>query len=107
MKWLSILAAVLLPPLGLIAFADGAVGRAMAQQRSDIERVNAASQAFIAAIAARDIHAMEKVWAHVPHAVFIGPLSTTVVVASNASMLIRPANQPLSTRESRPRGGAR
>jgi ketosteroid isomerase-like protein len=50
------------------------------QGTSDIDRVNAASQTFIAAIAARDIHAMDKVWAHEPHATFIGPLSTTVVV---------------------------
>jgi ketosteroid isomerase-like protein len=50
------------------------------QRISDIDRVSAASQAFIAAIAARDIRAMDKVWAHEPHATFIGPLSTTVVV---------------------------
>jgi ketosteroid isomerase-like protein len=50
------------------------------QRISDVDRVNAASQAFIAAIAARDIRAMDKVWAHEPHATFIGPLSTTVVV---------------------------
>ena len=50
------------------------------QQTTDIERVNAASQVFIAAIAARDIRAMDKVWAHEPYASFIGPLSTTVVV---------------------------
>jgi ketosteroid isomerase-like protein len=73
MKPLRILTAVFLLAL------HGTVGRAAAQQGSDVERVNAASQAFIAAIAARDIHAMEKVWAHVPYAVFVGPLSTTVV----------------------------
>lgn len=50
------------------------------QRISDIDRVSAASQAFIAAIAARDIRAMDEVWAHEPHATFIGPLSTTVVV---------------------------
>ena len=49
-------------------------------QASDAERVNAASQVFIAAISARDIHAMDKLWAHDPDATFIGPLSTTVVV---------------------------
>jgi ketosteroid isomerase-like protein len=47
---------------------------------SDVDRVNVASQAFIAAIAARDIQAMDKVWAHEAYATFIGPLSTTVVV---------------------------
>jgi ketosteroid isomerase-like protein len=64
---------VRLPPGG--ALAQDKVPRA-----SDIERVNAASQAFIAAIAGRDIRAMDKVWAHEPYATFIGPLSTTVVV---------------------------
>src|SRR6266700_7225987 len=57
-----------------------AVGQEKAQQTSDVERVNAASQVFIAAISARDMRAMEKVWAHAPYATFIGPLSTTVVV---------------------------
>jgi ketosteroid isomerase-like protein len=42
--------------------------------------VSTASQVFIAAIAARDISAMDKVWAHVPYATFMGPLSTTIVV---------------------------
>ena len=42
--------------------------------------MKAASQVFIAAIAARDIRAMDKVWAHESYATFIGPLSTTVVV---------------------------
>jgi ketosteroid isomerase-like protein len=42
--------------------------------------VKAASQVFIAAITARDIRAMDKVWAQESYATFIGPLSTTVVV---------------------------
>src|SRR5712691_6343835 len=70
---LSILGAVALP-------AGQTVGQQQTQQTSAIERVNAASQVFIAAISARDIHAMEKVWAHEPYVTFIGPLSTTVVV---------------------------
>src|SRR5712691_10107824 len=70
---LSILGAVALP-------AGQTVGQQQTQQTSAIERVNAASQVFIAAISARDIRAMEKVWAHEPYATFIGPLSTTVVV---------------------------
>src|SRR5262245_29196223 len=45
-----------------------------------VERINAASQSFIAAIGARDLPAMERLWAHQPYATFIGPLSTTVVV---------------------------
>ena len=82
MKRLSILAvtAVLLLTMGVAAFVDGAVGGAKAQQTSDVERVRAASQVFIAAIAARDIRAMDQVWAHEPYATFVGPLSTTVVV---------------------------
>jgi len=58
----------------------GAMGQQSAQQTSDVEGVNAASQIFIAAISARDIGAIDKVWAHEPYATFIGPLSTTVVV---------------------------
>lgn len=60
--------------------AASAFGRANAQQRSDVKRVEAASLAFIAAIAARDIQAMDKIWAQKPYATFIGPLSKTVVV---------------------------
>ena len=58
----------------------GAPPVANAADESEVDRVNAVSKMFIAAIAARDIHAMEKLWAHEPHATFIGPLSTTVVV---------------------------
>lgn len=60
--------------------AGGAVGQERAHQTSNVERVSVASQVFIAAIAARDIHAMDKVSAHEPYATFIGPLSTTIVV---------------------------
>jgi ketosteroid isomerase-like protein len=56
------------------------IDHAKAQQTSDVDRVNAASQAFAAAIGSRDILAMDKVWAHEPYATFIGPLSTAVVV---------------------------
>src|SRR5438128_12145524 len=82
MNRLSILAvtAVSLLTLGTALPVGKAVGQEKAQQTSDVERVNAASQVFIAAISARDIHAMEKVWAHEPYTTFIGPLSTTVVV---------------------------
>jgi ketosteroid isomerase-like protein len=57
-----------------------ALGQEKAQDTSDVDRVKAASQVFIAAIAARDIRAMDKVWAHATYATFIGPLSTTIVV---------------------------
>ena len=82
MKRLSILAVIttLLLPVGITAFAGYAIDQAKAQQTSDVEGVNAASQVFTAAIAARDILAMDKVWAHETYATFIGPLSTAVVV---------------------------
>lgn len=82
MKRLSILAVIttLLLPVGITAFAGYAIDQAKAQQTSDVERVNAASQVLTAAIVARDILAMDKVWAHETYATFIGPLSTAVVV---------------------------
>jgi ketosteroid isomerase-like protein len=66
--------------LGVSLTVGIAVGQQNAQLTSDVEGVNAASQVFIAAISARDIGAMDKVWAHEPYATFMGPLSTTVVV---------------------------
>jgi ketosteroid isomerase-like protein len=82
MKRLSILAVItaLLVPVGITVFAGYAIDQAKAQQTSDVERVNAASQVFTAAIGARDILAMDKVWAHETYAAFVGPLSTAVVV---------------------------
>jgi ketosteroid isomerase-like protein len=78
MNWISILAVATVSLLTLGASLP--LAQDNVQGTSDIDRVNAASQTFIAAIAARDIRAMDKVWAHEPHATFIGPLSTTVVV---------------------------
>jgi ketosteroid isomerase-like protein len=66
--------------LGIGLPAVKAVGQSSPQPAADIEAINTASQAFVAAIAARDINAMNKLWAHEPYAAFIGPLSTTVVV---------------------------
>jgi len=66
--------------LGFSLAMGGAVGQQNAQQTSDVEGVNAAGQVFIAAISARDIGAMDKVWAHEPYATFMGPLSTSIVV---------------------------
>jgi ketosteroid isomerase-like protein len=80
MKRLSILAVSAIFLLIVAAFAGSMVGGAKAQPTSDVERVKAASKVFIAAITARDIGAMDQVWAHEPYATFIGPLSTTVVV---------------------------
>ena len=56
------------------------ISMAQAQQTTDVESIQSASQRFVAAIGARDINAMDKVWAHESYASFIGPLSTTVVI---------------------------
>ena len=82
MNRLSILAAISISVLisGLALPANDVAGQEKTQQTRDIERVSAANQAFIAAIATRDIHAMDKLWAHESYATFIGPLNTTVVV---------------------------
>jgi ketosteroid isomerase-like protein len=66
--------------LGLAPPANNAAGQEKARQTSDVERVNAAGKVFVAAIGARDILAMDKVWAHASYAAFMGPLSTSVVV---------------------------
>ena len=78
----SILTATTLSFLILVVMlpASGAIGQDRPQATTDVDRVNAASQTFIAAISARDIQAMDKVWAHESYATFIGPLSTTIVV---------------------------
>jgi ketosteroid isomerase-like protein len=57
----------------------GAVGQ-QKTQASDVDRVEAASRDFIAAISARDIQAMDKLWAHESYVTFMGPLSTNIVV---------------------------
>jgi SnoaL-like domain len=58
----------------------GAMPTTQAQQTSDLELVHAAGRQVVAAIVARDINAMEAVWAHESYVSFVGPLSTTVVV---------------------------
>jgi ketosteroid isomerase-like protein len=70
----SLLMLAAAPPVG------NAIGQERAGQMSDIDRVNAASQVFIAAISARDIRAMDKLWAHDSYVAFMGPLSTTLVI---------------------------
>jgi len=75
---LAVAASVLV--LGASLPAGSASGQDQGQWKSDVDRVNAATQVFTAAIMARDIDAMDKVWAHEHYATFIGPLSTTVVV---------------------------
>jgi ketosteroid isomerase-like protein len=51
-----------------------------ARLTSGVELIRAANQRLVSAIGARDIDAMDKVWAHEVYASFIGPLSSTVVV---------------------------
>jgi hypothetical protein len=49
-------------------------GSAGAQATADFESVHSISQSFVAAIRARDIEAMDKVWRHETYTSFIGPL---------------------------------
>ena len=49
---------------------------AQVQQSNELERVQAASRKFGAAVSGRDINAIDTVWAHESYASFIGPLST-------------------------------
>jgi ketosteroid isomerase-like protein len=60
---------VCLTLLGLIVF----MSRTGSAQSSDIEQVKAANQAYYAALSARDIAAMERVWAPTTQAVNIAP----------------------------------
>jgi len=55
-------------------------GDAVAQKASDMEAVKAANQAFYAALSARDIRAMEKVWSRKPDIRNIGPRSKAIDV---------------------------
>jgi ketosteroid isomerase-like protein len=70
----------LLLTLAVILPLSSAFGQSTRSQPSEIDSINVASAAFIAGIAARDIHAIEMLWVHEPHVTFIGPLSTSVVV---------------------------
>ncbi len=58
---------LLQPPTG------NALGQQKAQEPSDVDSVNTASQVFIAAISARNISAKDEVWAHEPYATFVAP----------------------------------
>ena len=64
-----------------VAFAQG---RAVAQQSSDMEKVKAASQAFYAALNARDPGAMAKVYAHTPYVAYIPPVGSDIAVGWEA-----------------------
>ena len=76
---ISVIAIASLLIVGVALCAAGAISPVKAQQTTDVERVNAANQVFASAVETRDIGEMDNVWAHVPYATFIGPLSTVVV----------------------------
>jgi len=77
---LLVMVTAIAPLILTVALSAGdAVGQQKARA-SDVERVEAASQDFIVAISARDIQAIDKLWAHDSYVTFIGPLSTTIVV---------------------------
>jgi len=63
--------AVSLLLVGVALLAGGGIG--YAQQRSDSDNVNAAVNAFHAALANLDIGKMQSVWAHEPYVVLINP----------------------------------
>jgi ketosteroid isomerase-like protein len=64
-----------------VAFAQGG---AVAQETSDVEKVKAASQAFYAALNARDQNAMAKVYAHTPYVAYIPPVGSDIAVGWEA-----------------------
>lgn len=55
-------------------------GLAVAQQPADIEAIKAANTAFYVAISARDVKAMEGLWANKPYVINIGPVSKSIAV---------------------------
>jgi len=55
-----------------------------AQQPSDIDAIKAAHQAFYAALRARDLAAMERLWAAKPYIILIGPGSKTPSIGAAA-----------------------
>lgn len=55
-----------------------------AEQKPDIEAVTAANHAFDAAISARDINAMERIWVTEPHVIAVHPASKALIVGWNA-----------------------
>jgi uncharacterized protein (TIGR02246 family) len=55
------------------------INSASAQQSSELDAVKAADQALYAAFSARDINAMEKVWANTSDAQILGPRNKSFV----------------------------
>jgi ketosteroid isomerase-like protein len=63
-----------------IALAGLSWGFANAQSNDDAAAVLAANRAFYAALSALDLAAMEKIWAHEPDVLYIGPFHRKMVV---------------------------
>jgi ketosteroid isomerase-like protein len=55
-------------------------GSAVAQQQSEMDAVKAANQAFYAALSARDISAMQKVWSTEADSENIGPRDKAAII---------------------------
>jgi ketosteroid isomerase-like protein len=79
---LVMIAAMTIVMLTITLPTADALGQQEAQV-SDVDRIEAAGRNFIAAISARDIQAMAKLWAHGSSVTFIGPLSTGIVIGWN------------------------
>ncbi len=62
----------------------GMANSALAQKASEMDAVKAANEALYAALSARDIRAMEKVWSHKREVRQIGPRSKAVDVGWDA-----------------------
>jgi ketosteroid isomerase-like protein len=61
-------------------------GKGANAQSADVEAIKTANQAFYAALSARDLKAMDAVWANKPYVVNIGPKSKTVLVGYDAAV---------------------
>jgi ketosteroid isomerase-like protein len=68
---------------GILLFA-AALSPLRGQQPSDINAIKAAHQAFYAALTARDLAAMERLWANKPYIVLIAPSSKAPVFGTAA-----------------------
>ena len=61
-----------------VAFAQGCTGLSL--RNHPMEKVKAASQAFYAALNARNPSAMAKVYAHTPYVAYIPPVGNEIAV---------------------------
>lgn len=83
------------------------LGAVSAQSNADTAAVMAANEAFYTALSKLDIAAMDKVWAHEPYVVYIGPFHRSIIVgwaAVQAELQANKANiaelsvKPMDTR---------